>query len=469
MSFYYKLTCTLQCYRDRIFQALLGLILLSILLGLLAYLYWSDWRHTVLKEILQRGEMVVLTRNAPTTYYEAQNGQYAGLEYDLVSAYAEHLGVKLRFVIKDTQEAVLASLDQGEADFAAAGLSITPQRSIKYLFGPSYQSVHQQVVCRRNHNGIPEFIDELQGREIRIPSETSYAERLQQLQNEHPRLHWQQDSEADTELLLWRVWKRELDCTVSDSHILALSQRYYPELTPAFELNDYAQLAWVLPDNARYLQADMNKWQEQYIHTGGLNDLMERYYGHLEAFDYVDSRRFRNAILRVLPKYRRWFKQAAQQYGLDWTLLAALAYQESHWNPYAKSPTGVRGIMMLTQPTAKQLGVNNRLDAKSNIFAGAEYLAQLYTRLPASISEPERSWMVLAAYNMGYAHWQDASDLAEQMGLDPQRWIDLEQVLPLLSQRRYYKNLPHGYARGYEALEYVGRVREYHQILRQHN
>jgi len=466
VNIFYNLICTIERYWQRFLFGFVVLVIIPVIAAVSLYLYKTEWRHTVLKDIQARGELVVVTRNAPTTYYEGQNGEYAGLEYDLAVAFAEYIGVKVRFVVRDGVEEILNSIDQGEADVAAAGLTRTGLDSEKYLFGPSYQSVHEKVVCRRNHKGVPASIEELAGRQLVIPA-GRYAEQLGKLKREYPWLEWEQDPASDTELLLWKVWKREIECTVSDSNIVAMTQRYYPELIPALDLNDYSSLAWVLPDNGKHLQAVMLVWLEDFIEAGGLNDLMERYYGHLESFDYVDTRRFRNKIYQTLPKYRRWFMQAAKKYGLDWKLLAAISYQESHWNPRARSPTGVRGMMMLTLPTARQLGIGNRLDAKTNIFAGARYLAQLRARLPSSIQEPERTWMLLAAYNMGYGHLSDARLLAKRMGMDPDRWIDLEQVLPLLSQRKYYRRFKHGYARGYEALQYVERVRVYNDILRQ--
>ncbi|MBD3669753.1 MAG: membrane-bound lytic murein transglycosylase MltF [Gammaproteobacteria bacterium] len=468
MSLYNKSLCTIDCYRDRIvegFLIFLGVVLIALLLW---FFYLTDWRHQVLDGIQERGELVAVTRNAPTTYYEDQNGRYAGIEHDLVISFADYLGVKARFILKDTVEDIFDSLDEGKADFAAAGLTKTISRQDKYLFGPSYQSVEERLVCRRNHNGIPDSVEELAGKVLVIPNGTSYVDRLEKLKREYPQLEWVEEPGADTEQLLRQVWLRKIDCTVSDSNILSINRRFYPELYPAFQLNEHDDLVWVLPDNARHLKKEMDNWLEDLSESGQLNDLIERYYGHLDGFDYVDTRKFRNRIKSTLPKYHTWFRQAAKQYDMDWMFLAAVSYQESHWNPRARSPTGVRGIMMLTLPTAKQMGVKSRLDAKSNIFAGAKYLARLRSRLPESIKEPERTWMALVAYNMGYGHLRDARNLAERLGKDPNRWIDLEQVLPLLSQKAYYTTLKHGYARGYEAVQYVGRIREYHDILLQY-
>lgn len=468
MRWYSRLACNIQSYSDRIFQAAMALLALSPFLVAASWYYLTDYRYTVLRDIQKRGELIIVTRNAPTTFFEGSNEEYAGLEHDLGIAFAVYLNVKPRFVVEDNVSSILNAIETGKADIAAAGLTVTDLRSKKYLFGPSYQEVKQQVVCRRNHNGVPHSIDELADKQLVVPEGTSYVEKLQRLHRKYPKLTWQVDPDSDTELLLWKVWKREIECTISDSNIIAINQRYYPELYAAFNLTEDDPLAWALPRDAVRLQSVLNQWMSEFKETGGLNDLLERYYGHLDDFDYVDTRRFRNKIHSTLPKYRRWFRQAAKKHGLDWLLLSAVSYQESHWDPRAKSPTGVRGMMMLTLTTAAQLGVDNRLDPKSNIHAGAKYLAQLRDRLPDTIEEPQRTWMALAAYNMGYGHLDDVRILTRRLGKDPDRWVDVESVLPLLSQRKYYKTLKHGYARGYEAVQYVSRIREYRDILRKY-
>ncbi|MDH5179551.1 MAG: membrane-bound lytic murein transglycosylase MltF [Gammaproteobacteria bacterium] len=443
-------------------------LIISLSAGILIYLLLSrldPQQHTVLAEVKERGELRIVTRNAPTTWYEKHNGQFAGIEYDMALAFAEHLGVKPRFIIKETIEDILTSLSSGEADIAAAGLTITDSRETEFRFGPSYQSVKQQVICRRDAKQQPRAIEALDSQQLHVAARTSYAERLTELQQDYPQLNWRQHDEHDTEYLLRRVWLRKLDCTVADTNIFAVNQRYYPELAVMFDLSDDTPLAWAMRNNAGLLQAAVENWFSGFKESGKLTVLLDRYYGHLDSFDYVDTQKFRKRITSRLPRYRKWFKQAAKKYRIDWRLLAALSYQESHWNPRAKSPTGVRGIMMLTQPTARQLGVKSRLDPEASIFAGARYLAQIRRRLPKSIKEPERTWMALAAYNFGFGHLMDGMQLAEQLGKDPQVWVELEEVLPLLSQQRYYRTLKHGYARGGEAVYYVKQIRDYRDIL----
>jgi membrane-bound lytic murein transglycosylase F len=190
---------------------------------------------------------------------------------------------------------------------------------------------------------------------------------------------------------------------------------------------------------------------------------VEKYFGHVKRFDYVDTRAFIRAVKFRLPQFERWFKSYAGE--LDWRKLAATSYQESHWNPRARSPTGVRGMMMLTIPTAQQLGVDDRLDPQQSIRGGAEYLATILETLPASIPDEERMWFALASYNVGFGHVEDARILAEKLGKNPSAWKDVKQVLPLLQKRKYYQQTKYGYARGSEAVQYVDNIRRYYDTL----
>jgi len=209
----------------------------------------------------------------------------------------------------------------------------------------------------------------------------------------------------------------------------------------------------------------MNRWFAILEGKGELASILNKHYGFVELFDYVDLSRFNRRIQKRLPKYSADFKQAADEFSLPWTLLAAQSYQESHWRANAKSPTGVRGIMMLTLITAKEMGVKSRLNPQQSIKGGAKYLRRLIDRLPEEIVEPDRTWFALAAYNVGMGHIYDARQLAREKEKDPDKWHDLETVLPLLSQKKYYKKLKYGYARGKEPVRYVQRIRNFRNIL----
>jgi len=416
-----------------------------------------------LKQIKEKGELVVLTRNAATTYYESREGKL-GMEYDMAKAFADSLGVKIRFVVKDDVSNLFDAIKDKEADFVAAGLTHTQQREAHFLFGPGYQMVSQQMVCRRGGVKAKKFVD-FNGVNIQVPTNSSYVEALNNIKKTTPDIQWQEVEDIDTETLLKQVWLKKIDCTIADSNIAAINRRYYPELSIRFNVTEPEPLAWVFHKNDDALQALVEDWFADYAASGKLDEVMHRYYGYIERFDYVDTRAYQRKIKTELPKYKKVFITAAAKNKLSWTLLAAQAYQESHWRANAKSPTGVRGLMMLTRTTAKELGIKNRLNPRLSIMGGASYLNKLRKRLPKTVTEPDRTWLALAAYNVGMGHIWDARKLAKQLNKNPDLWQDLSTVLPLLSKKKYYKKLKYGYARGAEPVSYVKNIRDYKDML----
>lgn len=324
-----------------------------------------------LEKIKAKGELVVLTRNAATTYYKSREG-YLGVEYEMAKAFADSINVKARFILKDDVSDLFSSLNNGDADFAAAGLTHTKNREINFLFGPSYQMVSQQLVCRRGGKK-PKKLENLTGITIHVPASSSYVEQLKKVKNIYSEIEWQEVNDIDTETLLKKVWLKKVDCTIADSNIVAINRRYYPELLVRFDVAEPEPLAWVFSHDDNALKELVNAWFIEYKLSGKFEEVMHRYYGYIERFDFVDTRAYQRKIKTHLPKYKNIFITAAAKYQLSWTLLAAQSYQESHWRSKAKSPTGVRGMMMLTQITAKELGIENRLDPRASIMGGANY------------------------------------------------------------------------------------------------
>lgn len=413
----------------------------------------------------EAGELVVITRNSPTTYYENTDGAYAGLEHDLVEAFARSLGLPVRWVVASRFADILPAVREGRVHFAAAGLTVTEARRRKVRFGPVYQRVRELIVC----NGAkppPKKPRDLVGRRLQVVAGTSYLERLEALRRQYPGLAWEEIAEVETEDLLARAASGEIDCTVADAHIAAITQRYYPTLVTGFALGPEQGLAWAFPKKGdEWLVEQAQRFFARIEADGTLRRLLDRYYGHVERLAPADVIGFLSRMNRVLPRYRHLFQQAQELTGIDWRLLAALAYQESLWDPFATSPTKVRGMMMLTEETADRLSVDNRLDPAQSILGGARYLALLKDMLPERIPEPDRTWIALAAYNLGYGHLEDARVLAQRLGLDPDAWVDVKATLPLLAQARYNRNLEHGYARGGEAVILAENVRTYYDIL----
>lgn len=418
---------------------------------------------TTLEALRDGGKLIVLTRNAPTTFYEGPEGP-AGIEYDMLNGFADSLGVELEMVIHDFNE-ILPTPTNEKAHIAAAGLTITDARKRIIRFSPPYQDIHQQVVYRLG-TVPPKDVADLVGRQLEVVRGSSHAERLTALKDNHPALEWTEIDGQSTEELLQTVSEGLLELTVADSNIVAITRQYYPELRVAFTLGESQQLAWAFPlsdDNSLYDRATL--YLTKLKKSGELARLIERYYGASDRFNYINLAVYQARIENRLPNYQPFFERAGRKYEIDWRLLAAIGYQESYWDPQAVSPTGVRGVMMLTQATAKQLGVLNRVDPGQSIDGGSHYIRTLIDKMPSSIKEPDRTWMALAAYNVGINHLEDARTITRRRGRNPNRWKDIKQSLPLLSRRTWYKTTKHGYARGREPVKFVTRIRTYYDVL----
>lgn len=417
----------------------------------------------VLAEVKRRGELVVLTRNSPTTYYEGPTG-LAGIEYDMAKAFADELGVTLKMkVIADSAE-IIPLINAGKADFAAAGVVVTEERRKLVRFAPEYQEIVPQVVYRLGTKR-PTEVKDLIGRQIEIAAHSSHAERLRQLQTTHPDLEWRETTNTEAEELLLSVWEGLLEFTVADSNIVALNRQYYPELHAAFALDQPQKLAWAFPPGADTSLYDAAVAFMKRLHKRELRVLIERYYGPTNRFNYINTAHYLARIRDKLPMYRVLFERAGVRYNLDWRLLAAIGYQESYWDPAAVSPTGVQGIMQLTMDTSNFLGVTDRRSPEQSIDGGARYLRAMIDRMPPRVLQPDRTWMALAAYNVGLSHLEDARIITQQQGGDPNKWHDLEKYLPLLAKEEWHSKTKYGYARGYEPVQYVHRIRSYYDIL----
>jgi len=423
----------------------------------------SLFEKNKLRDVKSAGELVVLTRTSPTTYYETPEGP-AGFEFDLANSFANYLGVKPRFVVADKFNDIIPRLLKGDADLAAAGITVTEARSKLVRFGPPYQEIRQQVIYRLGTDR-PASAEELIGRQIEVQAGTSYAERLNELKQQYPELKWT-EVDKETEELLQVVWEGLLEISIADSNIVAINRQYFPEIQVAFSLQKPESLAWAfLLSEDRSLYDAAVKFLEKSRASGELAQLIDRYYGPASRSNFTNLSVFKVRVRSRLAQYQLLFEKAGKRYNLDWRLLAALGYQESYWDPQATSYTGVRGMMMLTEETADQLGIVDRLDVTQSIDGGAHYLRSLIERMPPGITEPDRTWMALAAYNIGINHLEDARIITQKKGRDPNKWNDVKNYLPLLANEAWYSKTKYGSARGLEPVIFVNAVRTYYDVL----
>ncbi len=423
-------------------------------------------RQDSLAEIRERGELVVVSRNSPTTYYLDNSGP-TGFEYALAVLLAEALHVDLKMETVYNLPDLFNKLDRQNANIAAAGLTLTEERAARYPHSTPYYKLTPQVIYVTG-NFRPRSVADLAGMKIAVLAGSSHVEMLKALQHsETPELQWEEVDEADTTQLLEQLRGDQAELAIIDSNEFAVQQSLYPRQRVAFDLGREQDMVWYLPpgiDNTRLL-AFIDDFILGLQNDGTLTRLRDQHFGHTDGVTRMNAFEFSQNVADTLPTYESLIKKIANEYQMDWHLLAAIAYQESHWDPQATSPTGVRGMMMLTKATARELGVDNRLDVVQSLRGGARYLKNLRRRLPKKIQEPDRTWMALSAYNIGLAHLEDARILTERQGGNPHLWQDVMERLPLLQQTQYYKNTRYGYARGREAVTLVQNIRHYYSVL----
>ncbi|AGH80250.1 lytic transglycosylase [Psychromonas sp. CNPT3] len=417
---------------------------------------------TKVQDIQDNGELIIGTINSSLTY-SFDGEKYSGFDYELSKLFADKLNVPLRVIEYANLKMLFLALDNNDVDFIAAGLTLTPKRAEKYRSSPPYYYTSQKVVY---HKGSyrPRKISDINA-PIGVLNESSHEETLERLLNKAPDLIINVFDNDDQESLLRQIAEKELAFAIVDGSTLAQKQRYYPVLAEAFTISEKNPVVWLINrNNDDSLYALMIEFIGEQYKNKTINKLEEKYFGHVSNFDFVDTRIYLKRIESRLPKYEKLFKQY-QTDEVTWQLLAAVSYQESHWDPLAKSPTGVRGMMMLTLDTANYLGIKNRLDASQSIRGGAKYLKQLINRLPDSIAEDEKVWFALASYNLGYGHLMDARRITQMRHQDANSWSDVKDNLPLLHQKKWFSQTRYGYARGREAQHYVNNIRQYLKTL----
>jgi membrane-bound lytic murein transglycosylase F len=419
----------------------------------------------LIDQVRDLGELRIVTRDTPSTYFVGPDGP-AGPEYDLARGLAAKLGVDLVVETVDSVAEILPRLLSGDVHMAAAGLSMTESRRQYLSFGHPYNSVDMHLIYKLG-TGRPRSIQETAGRSIHVVASSSHSDMMASLHEVYPELEWFENADVEVVDLLREVAEGKIDFAVADSIEFNIQRHFYPDLRVALDLKIDDPIAWAFRrDDGDSLLKAADEYLIASDRSGLLAQVNDRYFGHTEKFDYVGTRAFIRHFDNRLPRYRKLFEESGQASDIDWRLLAAIGYQESHWRSHAVSPTGVRGIMMLTQATADYLDIDDRMDPESSIFGGAEFFARQVERMPDSVEEPDRTWMALAAYNVGFYHVKDARQIVEWQGGDPDAWIDVSKALPLLAQRKWYSRMQHGYARGWEPVLYVNNIRRYYNILR---
>jgi len=414
--------------------------------------------------MLQPGATLRIAVRQSAATCQRLDGHMEGLECALAKRLAVYLGVPSEFSLVATSAQARAMVRSGEADIAITGTPFLADPGLRP--GPGYLPVSQCLIYRYG-SGLPRRFERISAEQLLVPAGSGHLLRARKMANEHPGLGWTAMPGADSAQLLHQLSIGALRYTLAYSHELSIYQHYYPSLRCAGTVATGLSLNWSLPaQRDPELSTAVAAFFQQIRANGELSRLLDRHLGLFGHLDYVSTSRFLRRIDSRLPRFRAWFEQAAANTGFDWRLLAAIAYQESHWDVGSVSPTGVKGLMMLTEATARQMGIRNRLDPAQSIDGGARYLRRVKGKIPQRIAEPDRSWLALAAYNIGFGHLEDARILTQRQGGNPDHWPEVRERLPLLGKARWARTVRRGGANGVGAVEYVRNIRGFYDILR---
>jgi membrane-bound lytic murein transglycosylase F len=409
----------------------------------------------------QAGELVVGVLDDPVHYQpQGPEGEATGFEYDLIRAFAAELKVPFKIVVAHSPDELTELVNSGRVHFAAAA----PVQADTAFHYTSAIRVARLVIAQ-HEDALPiDEPDDLIEQPIAVLAGGPAVPALHSLATSAP-LKIDNVAQGNDIDLLAQVASRKIPVIATDSAHFDVAANFYPELVETLEFQRMVAYAWAFREGDDDLWAKADAFIAGYRDSGQIARLHDRYFGHIKRINSQGAAKFIDDMRVLLPHYRQDFERAAAVSNIDWRLLAALSYQESHWNPVATSPTGVRGIMMLTEDTADRMQVSNRLDPRQSIMAGARYLSDLMDQLPVEIRQPDRLWLTLAAYNLGMGHLNGARQFALGMKRDATSWYDMKAVLPLMARPEYYARLKSGRARGGEAVILVENVRTYFDIL----
>ncbi len=461
----------LRFVRD-IFRRLIAIIrslirrfprLFTVLVAWLVLLSPSS-QLTQKEKIQARGYLLWETRPSLITWFEAADGP-VGFEYEILKRFAQQLGVPLRVIPANERTRLLRDLVQNRVDLAGGNLTPTPDR-LQLTRASNAITWTAPVVVSNVKKGKIKTPEDLKSLKGAVLSHSSYEHAILPLVKKYGLnvTFLNQDSLSD---VLEKVASGEYDYTIADANLVKLYSHFIPGLRIGFPLAKNQPVVFLTgkQHDDSLIQA-LNRFLIQARKSGELDQWLNSYLDKLKRHTPADTVTFLKNYRQRWPAIRGAIRKEAEKNGLPWDLLGALAYQESHWNPKAVSPTGVKGLMMLTQRTAIEMGVKNRLVPEQSLDGGARYFLKMYNKLPERITEPDRTRLALAAYNIGYGHLEDARVLTQRHGGNPDKWEDVKKFLPRLNDPKVVKTLKHGTADGRTAVLYVDNITTYRQLLR---
>ena len=432
-------------------------------------------------------ELVVLIRPGPAFYFPGPDGALTGFDVDLARQFAAEKKLPLKFALAETAAEVIAAIADGKAHIGAGGLyrpphatpgtkaAAPPDAAAKGAADPTPYVLwttgiaSAEPVLIYNRDGYkPANWGDLEGATVAFVPDAGFDHEIATARTAHPGIQWVSLALPSVAGLISQVSDGTVGYAIVGSLAASLARNIYLDFDVAFPAGAKRDIAWAVAPSLANLRQDLDRFIQQLRRDGTLARLADRYMPDPRQIQRIDAEMLQERMRTVLPQYRSLFYDGQEKSGIEWRLLAAIAYQESQWDPTATSGTGVRGMMQITEDTAKHLGIRDLLDPAQNVVAAARYLRDLKAKLPARIHEPDRTWLALAAFNIGLGHLEDARILAQKQKLNPDLWSDVKKVLPLLALPEYYEHAKLGYARGGMPVAFVDRVRGYYDVLLAH-
>ncbi|MDH5786156.1 MAG: transporter substrate-binding domain-containing protein [Chromatiales bacterium] len=412
-----------------------------------------------LKTIKENKVLRVLTRNSSSTYY-LWRGELHGFEYELAKRFADNHDLRIEMVVPPSRDLLIPWLEQGKGDLIAASMSITEDRQQKAIaFSRPYNTISEHIVSR--HDDPISEVAQLNGRTVVVRRSSSYWQSLKTLQREGIKFKLiAAPEELETEELIDKVASGEFDLTAADSHILDIELTWRNDIRPAFPLQE-RQHGWIVRIKNPQLLKAINAFHKKEHRGLFYNVTYRKYFENSKRIQRHREERADTPANNTLSPYDELTKKHADHYGFDWRLIVSQMYQESRFNPMAKSWVGAQGLMQVMPRTGKEIGITRLHDPDMGIKAGVYYLNWLLHRFEPELDTGERTWFALAAYNAGIGHVRDARRLATKKGWNPDIWFDhVEKAMLLLAKKEYAKSAKHGYVRGEEPVAYVRQIRD---------
>jgi membrane-bound lytic murein transglycosylase F len=422
-----------------------------------------------LSGIIARGKLIALTDYNSSSYF-IYRGTPMGYQYELLEQLAKHLQVDLEIVVENNLDAAFEKLQNNEVDLIAMSLNVTKERQQKVSFTHAIGE-SRQVLVQRKPKGwqamatytvekslIRNQLD-LAGKEIHVMKNSAFSHRLANLSDEMgDTIHIIEEPDFETEQLISKVAKGDIEYTVADENVALLNQTYYPNIDVATAISFPQKQAWAVGRGAVQLLDAVNVWIDD-MKGGDLYAVIyNKYYKNMKA-------RSRNVSPYLslngghISDYDKYIKKYSKQIDWDWRLLASMIYQESRFNPNVQSWAGAYGLMQLMPATARRFGASRSGPPEQHIKAGVKFIKWVDRQLADSIPDAdERIKFILASYNIGLGHVLDARRLAEAHGGNPNVWNDnVEYYLRNKSNPEYYNSnlVKYGYCRGEETSAYV--------------